>query len=167
MQNYMQKRDVSDITENIWCKEVGLEPTDRLIKDLFLKNNSLNSVPMWDKTKKIISYMDDFTARKNISFVIVLIPDIVQVDSEKRGIIEKCYNLSDEDVDYDRPNQKLIDFLVENKIAYIDLTPELKAAILKKNLYIPDDIHFNKEGHKIIADRLFLWLLNNLENGKK
>ena len=87
-------------------------------------------------------------------------PDIVQVEEDKMDMIKACFNLSDEDIDIEKPNKELKTFMDNNEIEYIDLYDELKT---KKDLYMEYDIHFDEKGHELIAEILS----EKLENGKE
>ena len=60
-----------------------------------------------------------------------------------------------------RVNDDLADFAKENKIPLLDLLPSQREYEKKVDLFLPQDPHWNKEGHKLVAKTIYDFLVSN------
>lgn len=109
-------------------------------------------------TLKLLEGMKRFTDMNGINLWVVLIPTDAQVHPEMwtkwqgsgaKGPLEPTSD------GLDQPQARLVQFLRENGIHYLDLLPEFrKAAASGTKLYFPIDGHWNVEGHRLAAESL-------------
>jgi hypothetical protein len=102
--------------------------------------------------------MDDVTRRTGAEFVVVIIPDEVQVDSALQKLVTHAHGAPPERFDFDRPNRVLADHLSRRGIEFIDLTPAFREAARGQRLYKPQDTHWNIAGNRLAADVLARYL---------
>ncbi len=114
----------------------------------------------WDITFSIIDEIKQYFDRnKKTRLFFVLLPQDFQVDPEK----QRNYGLTQDEYDFLKPNRLLKTFLLKNSISYLDTTQafinhyQIKSY---KKLFFPIDRHFNKSGHKLVANLLSSFLIS-------
>ena len=117
----------------------------------------------WQKLWKIpitnLVNMKKLLEEKNIPFVVIAIPDAIQVSSKEwpgRTLISVDENFSDtrEPFEYE-----LTERLNSHDIPTINLLPGFKQSG-KFPLYFSQDYHWNKTGHELAAEIIYNYLLN-------
>jgi len=134
------------------------------LKDLFKQSETKYSDPFveyiknedtkerdysWNKTFALLDRMNEDLTAKNISFVLLTIPDRLQVDINLR----KKAELKENELVLDKPQQKLINYATSRKIKYVDLLPPLKSNF-SNSLYYKEDIHWLEPGHSLVAEEI-------------
>ena len=85
--------------------------------------------------------------------IVGIIPADYQVQTERFWKSIETFGCTKEDFDLERPNKILNAFLKKKEIEFIDFLPIFKET--EENAYIPPpDRHLNKEGNKIVAEKL-------------
>jgi len=99
--------------------------------------------------------------KRDISTLIIIIPDILQLDPDLQGDVKRAYKkkvMIGQELDITRPNEMLAEGLNRLGFAYFDLYEPFLEASKKQALYIPHDSHWNIAGNtlaaKLIADRI-------------
>ncbi|NEN90401.1 MAG: SGNH/GDSL hydrolase family protein [Okeania sp. SIO3H1] len=90
--------------------------------------------------------------RRNITLVVVLMPDEVQVIKELRDKVVASYNFTPDKFDFRQPNKLLSQALIRNNIYYLDIVEEFVTAGTQTPLYKPNDIHWNIAGNRLAAE---------------
>ena len=90
--------------------------------------------------------------RQNITLVVVLMPDEVQVIQKLRKKVIASYNFSPEQFDFRQPNKLLSQELDKHNIYHLDIVEEFVAAGSEIPLYKPNDIHWNIAGNRLAAE---------------
>lgn len=99
---------------------------------------------------------------KGIPFVVVLIPDELQVDSRlQREVLAGEPQEGRGRFDFSLPNRILMDQLGQKRIAAIDLLSVFRQVGGQLQLYKPNDTHWNLAGNRLAANQLFLFLQRN------
>jgi len=94
-------------------------------------------------------------AAAGATFILLLIPSKEQAHQH---IISQYMSAPSID-DVDAVNVALIEFCRQHKIRWIDLTPSFRAGAKQdKQLYYRADGHWNAEGHRVAAQRIFDYL---------
>ncbi|NOY39129.1 MAG: hypothetical protein GXO95_02540 [Nitrospirae bacterium] len=115
-------------SQRFWSRkdypEVAIEARDKTLKDL-------------DNIRRLLS-------ENNIQLAIVSIPYREQVYSA---------SLTGKNYDLNLPQRYVQEYAEAHSIPYLDLLPILRSYVRreKKPIYVPNDIHFNNEGHHIIG----------------
>jgi hypothetical protein len=128
---------------------------------IFLKQNQVFGAELDDATSYLIK-MKSICDTQNISLVILLIPDELQVSRALQTRVLQGLALNPEAVDFSLPNRTLIERLKQNGIDSIDLLEEFQSAAEQKNLYRPNDSHWNIEGNKLASEILVKHLYSRL-----
>lgn len=100
--------------------------------------------------------------QRGVKFAVLVIPSIPQVDPREDPISLGYFppGRGREDMDYGRPQSRLIPEFRKNSILFVDPRPEISEALRAgKKVYYRYDGHWTKEGHalagKLLAERLF------------
>ena len=107
----------------------------------------------WNVTKRLLKETANIVKESGSEFIILIIPDKLQVEEESWKPITERYGITSKDFDTEKLNTMLKEFAEENDITVVDPLPQLKKA--DKKLYYDFDRHFNAEGHKIVAEVLY------------
>ncbi len=121
-------------------------------------------VKNWHQSSmEILSKMQAILQKNKIRFLVVLIPDEIQVSPElqseflryirEKNRIKETGHASD--FDFELPQKNIKPYLKENHIDFYDLLPAFKReAQSGTRLYIPDDGHWNIAGNKLAAQEI-------------
>jgi lysophospholipase L1-like esterase len=103
--------------------------------------------------------LKDFLAEHKIRFILALIPSVQSVDPRALQA-SIAYSVFDPgDFDLDKPYRLLEDFARQHGIEVINTYPALKRQQQSgASLYLPNEIHFNREGHAAFARQLVDYL---------
>jgi lysophospholipase L1-like esterase len=118
----------------------------------------------WALTEALILQFRDLVKMQGIPFAAFIIPDRRAVHAEDWSATLAAYGdtlPALRQADPTAPGTRLADFLAANAIPALDLTWELRAWAQSKpgqRLYLPDNGHFNPNGHAVTAARLAGWL---------
>jgi lysophospholipase L1-like esterase len=88
----------------------------------------------------------------NAQVLVVIIPQIAQVEPAERARTMADYDFADNEVDWERPQRELVAQANRADIAVLDLLPLFEDAADPDALYLPIDQHFTAEGHRLTAD---------------
>jgi len=100
--------------------------------------------------------MKGICEENNIAFLVVIVPDEMQVDEAlQRRVIADAEHAKEDDYDFMFPNKTLCSALERFNIDYLDLTSQFILAAKKEKLYKPNDTHWNIAGNKLAADLIF------------
>jgi len=103
----------------------------------------------------------DLCKREGIELLVVIIPDVLQIDmSVEKFVKKKAFSDTiHSHWDITRPNRALTKQLRDENIAIFDLYPVLKKSPVA--LYKTDDVHWNLEGNRLAAESVFTELKNS------
>ncbi|MEM3373736.1 MAG: hypothetical protein QXE31_00800 [Candidatus Woesearchaeota archaeon] len=135
-------------------KMLGLNPEYAKIKIIDMKREKENKI-LIEHTAKMIKGMNSILKKNNIKFLVVMIPDRVQVDDRLWNNVIKKYNYNPDEYIRDFPERYLSELLKKEDIDTIALFDIFKNESNKKLIYFPIDRHLNEEGHKIVSNILY------------
>ncbi|MCX6354068.1 MAG: SGNH/GDSL hydrolase family protein [Candidatus Aureabacteria bacterium] len=113
--------------------------------------------------------MQQLCARRGIDFIVVIIPDELQVNTELQHDIMAISSPSRSSMQWDwaQPNTMLAEELARHRIEYIDLYDQFAIVGGKKRLYRLRDTHWNIPGNELAAQIIYERLAPQLVNRKK
>lgn len=137
-----------------------------LTRPVFLAKNhpksDKNLENYWKKYLQFLEEMSDFCKEKNIQFVVNIIPMDVQISKKYWGKYP-WMPFWEKEFEEKLPQKKIISFMKEKKIDYIDLLPIFQ--VIDKTtwtiLYFKNDPHFNENWSMWTANSIYLFLSNN------
>jgi hypothetical protein len=112
-------------------------------------------------TKDLTSDMRSVTERQGIRFIVVVIPTKERVYSEllrRAGYPAKYPRLAEAFVQEDVARAAIIELLHEQNIEVLDLLSPLEAQVRNRDLYQLADPHPNREGYRVIAEKIDRYL---------
>jgi lysophospholipase L1-like esterase len=111
-----------------------------------------------EQVQRLFRAMKRVADERRVPLCVLLIPDRDQLVAE--GSVRTAA------ADWDKPQRLFRAFFDEEKIPYLDLLAEMRAANAAEDLYIPNDFHWNRNGHALAARRLAEYLFQEgLVNG--
>lgn len=99
---------------------------------------------MYSMVDRILGVMGDFSRQNNIKLLFALGAIHQQFNSCSRSAL----------VDYDLPRNRLVELLVKNGIAYVDMTSPMLSSHSKEEPVVFDDGHINSRGHALFSSVL-------------
>lgn len=108
-----------------------------------------------DDVRRNILAMKNISERMNAKFVVLIIPDEMQVNA---SLLQKVASISGraiDDFNIYHPQQLLKEYFEKNDIDYIDVLSSWKNSSDSASLYLLQDSHLNIPGNMAIADLLF------------
>ena len=117
---------------------------DSKIDPMFLLWKTRHYDPMYALVDKILVVIRDYCTQNNIKLLFGL------------GAIQQKLTLHSKSsvVDYDLPRDRLIEILIRNGVAYVDMTSSMLAEHSDKAPVIFKDGHINAKGHDVFARAL-------------
>lgn len=110
----------------------------------------------FERTVATLLRTRDYCATRGAKFIVLLIPDELQVDKPLQDDIIKTYFAREGKIPYDvlTPTRLLVERLKQNNIAYIDLHEAFQKGVITQQLYKPSDSHWNIAGNEFAAQLL-------------
>lgn len=129
---------------------------------IYLKENN----NFQNQLKLAVSYLrkiKDICEAKDIEFLVVIIPDELQVNEKLQSQVIQALGNSRDNFDFTLPNRLLSRELEGEKIKYIDMLSEFKSVSRSKRVYKPQDTHWNIAGNELAAEMIYKYLSENAE----
>ncbi|MFZ2079690.1 MAG: SGNH/GDSL hydrolase family protein [Xanthobacteraceae bacterium] len=121
------------------------------VSSIFLKNNKRferDFTDAWSHVREI----NQICARLGIRFLVVVIPDELQVNDQLQQRVIDARRLPPESFDFGLPNNMLIAKFRESNIDYIDLRDDFASISKSMRLYKPNDTHWNISGNRTASE---------------
>lgn len=130
-----------------------------------LKSYPKNLKDAFEVTKLQIIEISNFLEKKRIRFILALIPSLQTID-KKAFEHSFAYSIYDEeDFDLLKPYRLLEEFCKENDIEMINPVYAFRREyVAGKKLFLNNDMHFNKWGHELFAQEIFIFLKRHSRN---
>jgi len=117
---------------------------------------SPNKEKFWQITERVLLEMNRVITEHGSQFVVLLIPDKIQIDEEQWRLWAEKYQLNPDGYDLMAPNTRLRNFALAHGISFVDATHKFKRLYGEgRNPYWRIDTHIRGEGHKAIAATLY------------
>jgi hypothetical protein len=104
----------------------------------------------WEKTTRLLDFMGTSAQAHGAKLVVVMIPTREQVEDSYWQETRARSGLSDENLERDRPQRKLLEWSARTGAAVIDLLPGFRAA-QGGPFYFRKDPHWNAAGQRLAA----------------
>ena len=95
--------------------------------------------------------MRDVSAAAGAEFLVVLIPDEVQINGELADLVLRAYGVGQDGLDFPQPNRLMAEALTQEGIPFLDLLPAFEQEERDGRLYKPRDTHWNLAGNQLAA----------------
>jgi hypothetical protein len=122
--------------------------------DVFTGKNADAVAAAWRLTGALIRDLDMRVQMRGARLVVVLMPHEREARPEPAA-----QDVQPTKVSFERAHALAERFLRQERIAYIDLYPRLRAEIATgKRPYLDRDMHWNSLGHRIVFEAIWRWL---------
>ncbi|MFZ2024810.1 MAG: hypothetical protein WAV51_00810 [Microgenomates group bacterium] len=129
---------------------------------IFLPNSSIYlSLP---RVQQYITHMKELTEQANAQFLVLIIPEEMQVNSELLTKVASRLHRSVDSFEVDLPQRLLMDYFHQKNIQYINLLEIWKKDELATQYYQPQDTHLNTLGNQSAAEILYPKIFELLQN---
>lgn len=119
----------------------------------------------WLKTEALLAKLNDDVEAGGSQLMVAILPDETDVDDQRRQeILESYAHLTKADaVNGPLPSTRLAQFLQEAGIPHVELLLALQSYHQNSNeaLYFRYDGHWTPAGHRVAAEAIFNYLINN------
>jgi len=109
------------------------------------------------ETFKFLDEMEAYCRQRAVPLVLVVIPRSYQVYPEERRELIEALDISEADLDLDRPQRLLAEWASRRGVAAVDLLPAFRLHQQENpgvNLYHYPDAHWNAAGHRLAAEAI-------------
>src|SRR5262249_39041583 len=118
---------------------------------IFLRNNK-RFEKAFNDTWSPVREMYQICQLLGIRFLVLLIPDELQVNDQLQQRVINASRLPPESFDFGLPNERLIAKFRESHIDYIDLREDFASISKSMRLYKPNDTHWNMAGNRTASE---------------
>jgi len=125
---------------------------------LYLKEPPPEIKDAYDKTEGYLKKISDLSMQKGAETLIMIIPHNMQVIDKIWYDWLKSYRQNPQDYSITKINDEIKDFAKGNNIVFFDLLDKQRMEEQKTHLFLPSDMHWNNEGHKLVAQDLYSFL---------
>jgi lysophospholipase L1-like esterase len=123
----------------------------------------------WLLTKALLKRLKQRVEENGGRFVMILMPSTLQYSKGKQRLLKSFLNMPEVKKflnDYNKPQRLLKAFCKANSIPVIDLLPGFEAAMHSRGatmspFFFPYNGHLNPEGHRLVADLIYNYIMNN------
>lgn len=122
--------------------------------DIYLKEYLADTQVSWDRAKKTLNEIREFLAQTDIRFLIVLIPDHIQVDQVLQSEYLRAIGVSRDRYDFRKPQRLLQEWCHSAAVPCANLLPVLTQDSEPARLYFLTDLHWTADGHRVAATYL-------------
>lgn len=119
--------------------------------DIYLKAESPLFEEHWKRTLATLAELRDYLRARNVSLVLVLIPDHVQLDRELQREFLSVIGAAPDRYDFEKPQKLLRAWCATNGVRLLDLLPVFQADADPRRLYFTNDYHLTAAGHQLTA----------------
>lgn len=109
-------------------------------------------VPMFDAAVDSLKQIQDICKKRGIQFVVVIIPDEIQINSLLQTEVKKQLLVQEGTWNITLPNERLAKKLKDMGVDHLDLYPYFMKEAQAKQLYRPQDTHWNIAGNQFAAN---------------
>lgn len=125
-------------------------------RSLIFQKNNKDYLRKFNRSFIYLKRMKDVCFLHHIKFLVVIIPDELQVNINLQEKVIKSFEALDKkDFDFELPNKLLRGSLEKLDIIYIDLFSDFFIRSKNKRYYKPNDTHWNIAGNELASNLIF------------
>ena len=122
--------------------------------EIYLAKSSPMFETHWRHVQTTLGEMNRLLQSAGVLWILVLIPDEVQVDGRLREAFLRAIGAVPEAYDFEKPQDLLRAWCALQGVSVIDLLPSFRQAAATRRLYIHNDTHWNAAGHALAAAQI-------------
>lgn len=143
--------------KNVYCDECPAFDQDTYLniekdRSLIYVTDNKDVLPFFHEALDYLNQIQNICRKKGIEFVVVIIPDEVQINASLQKKIREQLLIQANRWNIILPNERLTTKLKEMGIDNLDLYPYFLKEAQLQNLYRPQDTHWNIAGNRLAAD---------------
>jgi hypothetical protein len=124
--------------------------------DIYLVQPTQEVQWQWERTKQTLAEFKQVLAARDIRFLLVLLPDHIQVDAQLRREFLEARGADQHLFDFTQPQRLLVEWSEENGVPVLDLLPIFQqAGTTKGKLYFETDLHMTESGHRLASEGIW------------
>ena len=133
---------------------------------VFLRDPDPRMTALWTEAESYLKRIDEICRAAGVPWLLVLIPDEIQIDPLIRSQVLAGLGFSGDDYDFDAPQRRLKLWAGKLGIPVLDLLPVMREEHRPAaRLYVPNDTHWNERGN-FIAGQAVAKAISDL-NGRR
>lgn len=110
---------------------------------------------LWRETEQALDAFDRTCKAAEVPWLLLLIPDELQVDAEVRQAVLAALKEPTARYDFAAPQRRLQQFAAAHQVQLLDVLPAFQQAHRPEaRLYVPNDSHWNERGNQIAGELL-------------
>ncbi len=127
---------------------------------VFSRETDKRTAALWVEAEGYLEKIDEICRTARVPWMLVVIPDEMQVDPVVRSQVFDGLGLSATDYDFDAPQRRLDKWARKQNVPMLDLLPVMRAEHNSvARLYVPNDTHWNERGNLVagqaVAEAVF------------
>ena len=131
---------------------------------VFSREPDQRTAALWAEAEGYLKKIDAICRAAGVPWMLVVIPDEMQVDPVARSQVLDGLGLAAAGYDFDAPQRRLDDWAQKNNVPMLDLLPVMRAEHdPAARLYVPNDTHWNERGN-LIAGQAVAEAISNLKS---
>ena len=130
--------------------------------DIYVKEDTPYFAHHWNRTQATLEAIRNFLETRGIRFLLVVIPDPVQLDREVQTKYLTAFGQTPEQFDFEKPQRLLHAWSSAHGVAMVDLLPAIKHHGRTAELYFANDVHLSAPGHALAAKTILPVLQDSL-----
>ena len=115
----------------------------------------------WGRAEAILERIVAQTRALGAEYVMVMLPERVQVETELRGRILERYDLDPESYDLSSTQKFLREFCGRHALRCLDPLERFWQQAADGGYFLPSDTHLNERGNALVAEELHAFLLRS------
>lgn len=119
--------------------------------DIYLAQPTEEVQLQWERTKRTLAEFKQVLDARHIRFLLVLLPDHVQIDAQLRREFLDARGVDQHLFDFGRPQRLLTDWSQENGVPVLDLLSIFQQSATDEKLYFDTDLHMTEAGHRFAS----------------
>ena len=119
--------------------------------DIYLVQPTEEVQLQWERTKRTLAEFKQVLDARHIRFLLVLLPDHVQIDAQLRREFLDARGVDQHLFDFGRPQRLLTEWSQENGVPVLDLLSIFQQSSTDEKLYFDTDLHMTEAGHRLAS----------------
>ena len=133
--------------QSVPVSEGYLKITEQVLP-VFLREPDPRTAALWNEAEGYLARIDEICRAVGVPWLLVLIPDEIQVDPQVRSQVLTGLAAAPEKHDFDGPQKRLARWAAGQQVRVLDLLPGLRHEHRPDaRLYAPNDTHWNRGGN--------------------
>ena len=133
---------------------------------VFSREPDKRTAALWVEAEGYLEKIGEVCRGTGVPWMLVVIPDEMQVDPVVRSQVLDGLGLIKTDYDFDAPQRRLDTWARKQNVPMLDLLPVMRAEHNPEaRLYVPNDTHWNKRGN-LIAGQVVAKAISDMRRGQ-